>query len=96
MARIKMVTRTVDITVVKVMCLNMESMQGEVRTFELTGLYNDNDSVIKDVKKLYESDIIKPVAVVDTETKEVLYGMTELDFIKLAKVLPPRTGNKEE
>ena len=96
MGRIRMVTRTVDITVAKVMCLNMESMQGEVCTFELSGLYNDNDSVMKNVKKLYETDTIKPVAVVDTETKEVLYGMTELDFIKLAKVLPPRAGNKEE
>lgn len=96
MARIKMVTRTVDITVVKVMCLNMESMQGEVCTFEVTGLHENNDIIMKLVKKLYETDTLKPVAVVDTEIKEVLYGMTELDFIKLAKVLPPRTGNKEE
>ena len=96
MGRIRMVTRTIDVTVVKVMCLNMDTMQGEVRTFEVTGLHENNDNIMKLVKKLYETDTVKPVAVVDVEIKEVLYGMTELEFIKLAKVLPPRSGNKEE
>lgn len=96
MARIRMVTRTIDVTVTKVMCLNMDTMQGEVCTFELSGLYDNSEVIINAIKKQYETDTIKPVAVVDTEIKEVLYGMTELDFIKLAKVLPPRTGNKEE
>ena len=34
---------------------------------------------------------------VETQTcKEVLLGMDEEDFIRLAKVLPPRTTNKDE
>lgn len=95
MARIRMVTRTVDVTVTKVMCLNMDTMQGEVCTFEVSGLYDNSEAIIKAIKKQYETDTMKPVAVVDTEIKQVLYGMSEQDFIKLAKILPPRSGNKE-
>lgn len=90
MARERMVTRTVELTVCKVMCLDVTTAEVQINTYELSGTYPDNDSTLKAVKKLHEMETFKCVAVQETEAKEVLYGMTEIDFIKLAKALPPR------
>lgn len=37
---------------------------------------------------------VKVVHIVESEEIETLYGMTEQEFIQHAKVLPPRTKNK--
>ncbi len=39
-------------------------------------------------------DRVKVVHIVESEEIETLYGMTEQEFIQHAKVLPPRTKNK--
>lgn len=95
MARERMVTRTVVVTNVEVMCVDVLTANVAIQTFELSGTFSDNDVVLKAVKKLYETDTFKCVAVQGTEENEVLYGMPEIEFIKLAKVLPPR-GTKAE
>lgn len=94
MARERMVTRTVMVTEVVVMCLNVTTAQVEINTYELTGSYDDNATALKTVKKLYETDELKCVTVQEMVGKEILYGMPEIEFIKLAKVLPPRGTNK--
>ena len=91
MARERMVTRTVTLTVVDVMCLDVTNAQVQVETYELGGSFADFDSILKVVKKLYETDTFKCVAVQGANEKEVLYGMSEQEFITLAKILPPRS-----
>ena len=91
MARERMVTRTVMVTVAKVMCLEVTKAEVTVKDFEISGSFSDNEAVLKAVKKLHETDTFKCVTVQEVTEKEVLYGMSEVDFIKLAKVLPPRT-----
>ena len=39
---------------------------------------------------------MKVVHVVDTETEETLYGMTEQEFVELAQPLLDRTGKTED
>ena len=95
MARERMVTRTVIVTEVKVMCVEVTTAQVQIATYQLSGSYDSKDSVLKAIKKLYETDTFKCVAVEESTELEVLYGMPEIEFIKLAKVLPPR-GSKEE
>ena len=90
-----MVTRTVVVTSVDVMQINITTAEVEIVTRELSGSYTDFDTALKAIKKLYESDTVKCVAVQEMKENEVLYGMSEIDFIKLAKVLPPR-GTKAE
>lgn len=90
MARVRMVTRTVDVTVAEVMQIDVNTAEVKIVTYELSGKFTDNDAILKSINK----DIpvsIKAVAVQSVNTKEVLYGMPEIDFIKMAKVLPPRT-----
>lgn len=95
MARERMVTRTVDLTIAEVMAVDTETAEVNIIRCELGGGFADKTAILKYAKRLYDTDTFKCVAVNNISTKEVLYGMTESEFIKLAKVLPPRTGNKD-
>ena len=89
MSKEKMVTRTVKTTVVKVMCVTVSTATVSTETYTLVGTYDIPDA-LETVKKLYETDDIKPSAVIDMRTYECLYGMTESDFLKHSTILPPR------
>ena len=94
MARERMVTRTVEVTVAEVMCLDVTTAEVTVVSYDISGKFNTKEDVLKSLKKVYETDTYKVVAVQSTDTKEILYGMPEIDFIRIAKVLPPR-GTQE-
>ena len=91
MARERMVTRTVEVSTIGVMCLNVETCEVSIQNFELSGAYDDFNVALKAVRKLHETDKFKCVTVQHINVKEVLYGMTEIDFIRMAKVLDPET-----
>ena len=93
MARERMVTRTVELTIADVMTLDTTTADVRIIPYEIGGGLTDPVAILKAVKKLHETDTFKCVAVQSVSVKEILYGMPESDFIKHAKVLPPRTGN---
>lgn len=95
MARERMVTRTVELTIAEVMTLDTTTAKVETIAFEVGGGLTDEKAVLKAVKKLHETDTFKCVAVQSISTKEILYGMSEIDFIKHANVLPPRSKTEE-
>ena len=96
MARVPMVTRTITATKAIVMCLNIE--QGESCNVSVTvpRTYKDEESLLKKIKPMVETDTVKAVHIVSTEQVETLYGMTEQDFMEHAKVLPPRNCATDE
>lgn len=96
MARVPMVTRTITATKAIVMCLNIE--QGEACNVSVTvpRTYKDEESLLKKIKPMVETDTVKAVHIVSTEQVETLYGMTEQDFMEHAKVLPPRNASPDE
>lgn len=91
MARERMVTRTVSQTTYTVMCLDTTTAEVSKRDFALGGNL-DNNAALKLLRKREETDNLKLVAIVATRNDEILYGMPEADFIRYAKVLPPRTA----
>lgn len=91
MARERMVTRTVEVSTISVMCLDTVTCDVSVRNFGMSGRYDDSKVALKDVRKEYETDTFKCVAVQNITVNEVLYGMREVDFIRMAKVLDPET-----
>ena len=93
MARERMVTRTVELTIAEVMTLDTTTAEVRVIPYEIGGGLTDPVSILKAVKKLHETDSFKCVAVQNVSVKEILYGMTEADFIAHAKILPPRSAN---
>ena len=89
MARERMITRTVEITVAHVMCLNVETAEVSTKPFTVTGKQEEK-TLLKTLKKQCETESFKLVAITEVTTYEKLYGMPESEFIALAKELPPR------
>lgn len=81
-----MVTRTFE-------TMNITAMVVELATAEVKNITIELPRVIKDEKKLEKvvsTDMpngIKFVAIVDTAVKQNIYGMSEADFLKHARVL---------
>lgn len=96
MGREPMVTRTILSTTATALCINVETAEPCNETVVLSGIYKDKKALEKAVKKAIETDVLKVAAVVESTTNEQLYGMTEREFIALAKVLPPRGTKKVE
>lgn len=89
MARERMVTRTVESTIAHTMCIDTETANVSIETFRISGKFEEKE-LLKKLKKNYETDTFKVVAIQSTEIEEKLYGMTEELFISMAEVLPPR------
>lgn len=91
MARERMITRTINVSIVSAICMDITTVETVIRDFELTGETYNNESALKELKKLYETDTFKVVAVQTIETIEKMYGMREIDFLKVAQELDPTT-----
>ena len=93
MAREKMVTRTLTITTVEVMNVEISTSTIGTARFDIVGDHTF-DTALKAVKELYETETTKIVTITDLVLNDYLYGMPESDFIKMAKILPPRNTTK--
>ena len=89
MSKEKMITRTVKTTAVEVMCVTVSTATVSTETYTLVGTYDTIDA-LEAVKELHETEDFKPSAVLNMQTHENLYGMTESDFLKYSTLLPPR------
>lgn len=97
MARVPQVTRTIITTNAKILCVNTETKAVEEIEVTIPRTYKDGEDILKYLKKVnYDFENKKPVSVTSYDTVEKLYGMTEEEFVKLAKELPPRTAGDTE
>ena len=96
MARERMVTRTVIATEVNALCLNIETAEPFNKDVTLSGTFKDKKALEKAAKKVIDTDTVKCVSIVAYNEKETLYGMTEQQFIELAKVLLPRDAKTQD
>lgn len=95
MARIPMVTRTITTTKANVMCLDIESAELCNKSVVVPRTYKNDETLLKKVKEVLETETLKPVHIVDKEEIETLYGMTEQVFIEHAEVMPKRKVAEE-
>lgn len=96
MARVPMVTRTIVSTKAEVMVVNTETGETSKVSVTLPRTYKDVAGVLKVAKPMLETDTVKAVNVTSFEVEEKLYGMTEVDFVKTAKVLTKEAEETEE
>ena len=91
MARERLVTRTVTSVNYNVMVVDTESKTVD----SIIVVIPSGDTLTEKAReKAIKAEIPEGkifVQIVSEEITETLYGMSEVDFIKLAKVLPPRT-----
>lgn len=94
MSRERMVTRTVVTTTVDVLVININTSETGTKTFVLTqNMVKDEKTMLNNAQVMLENEcgeMWKAVAIKNIKEEETLYGMTEQDFMKYAKVLPPR------
>lgn len=90
MARIPMVTRTIESTDVTVLCVDINAGEPFNKDITVAGTYKDGKALMKAVEKLINTDTVKAVHIVRTEEKETLYGMSVNEFIEKARILPAR------
>lgn len=96
MSREKMVTRTVGTTDITAIVLNVETMVSEDVTFTVSGQYSLGTKELKNLLASKSDDTHLYVKATLCAYEEKLYGMTEAEFLKYAKVLPPRTAKADE
>lgn len=94
MSRIPMVTRTIQTTTVKALCVDVDKQWLYSDEFVLSGTYKDDKSLLKALESV-EDEGHKIVHVVSSDVVETLYGMTEQEFVSTAKKMPPR-GTKND
>lgn len=91
MARIKMVTRTIERTTCKCMVVDLLNINNGIITLglEIPGKITDLEEAKKILTKIYTNYTI--IKVDGMSYKEVLMGMPEEEFINYAKVLDNET-----
>ena len=87
MARKKYVTRTMESTVVTVLGLNLDTAEPSNTTVTINGKYKDEESILKVVKPLVETDNYRVVAVTDKTIKKLLIKQEEQHFIANADIV---------
>lgn len=91
MARIRMITRTVEGTKVLAMFCNLETKTVEERECIIGVPVSSSKQVDKYIKDNYETDTLKYVSVVSSEKFTKVYAMSETDFLKVAKCYNSRS-----
>ena len=91
MARERMITRTINVTVIEAMCVDTTTAEVSIAKLELTGETFSEEKALKALKKEYETETFKVVAIQKMEVHEEMYGLKEIDFLKVAQKLDPAT-----
>lgn len=91
MARKPMVTRTITTTQVNVLCLDIVAGEPFNQQVTLPRTYKEDKKLMKAVEEVVNTESVKAVQVVAKEEVEILYGMSEQDFINNAVVLDNET-----
>lgn len=95
MARERMFTRTISTTTIDVLVINIETSEVGTKHFVLgQNMVKDEKTMLNNAQVMLNTEtgneLWKCVAVKNVKEEEALYGMPESDFIKYAKILPPR------
>lgn len=96
MARVPMITRTIQTTLCDVLCLNVETAEPFNKQISLPRTYKDENSMLKQAKSVLDTDTEKVVQIVNSKVEETRYGMSEQEFIKHAQVMPPLAKSEDD
>lgn len=90
MARKPMVTRTIQTTRATVLCLNIQEGTPFSTEVVLPRTYKDDKNLLKAAENALNTDTVKAVHISASSVQETLYGMSEQDFIRLARPMAAR------
>lgn len=88
MARKRVVSRTVTVTVATIMYANAQTQTFEEKMLNVQGEYKSTADLMKVVNKKYAFPGLVPITVKCSHTADILYEMDEDDFIAQARIVP--------
>lgn len=87
MARKRMVTRTIKTNEVTVLCLNTVTAEPHNEVFVVPCNLKTEQEMLKFIKKNFDTETDRAVAVSNINVVEEYYGMEETEFIKHAQII---------
>lgn len=95
MARRRMVRRSYE--TIKARCLTLDVTTKEVSETEFTYVRVDKRTdILSELKKVYETEVLKLVSILSTDTETIQYGLDEAKFLELATQLTKEESTEEE
>lgn len=79
-----MVTRTIESTKARVLCVNIKDNSTSTIEVILPRTYKTPDKALKVAKEKLNTDVLNAVHIMDMTVEKQLYGMTEEDFVRYA------------
>ena len=95
MKKQKMITRTMSVSNVTYMVVDVTTATVGTFSDTLVGSHNADTALIE-LRSTRETETLKVVSVINVAVEEALYGITESDFLAHAVKLPPRTATESE
>lgn len=86
-----MVTRNFKITRANVLFLDPSTGNTYTQEVVIPRTYQSTEKMLKAVSKAYDYEFKKALHIMSSTTDELLYGMSEQDFINGATLLDPET-----
>ena len=90
-----MVTRTIKVHHVSVMCVSLDTAETFTETVTITGKLKSHEKIVM-AWNAENGDNVKAVQVIGVKTEEKLYGMLETEFIEHAQEMKPRTKKNDK
>lgn len=84
------IIRTFNGQKVNAKIVNITEEKVETREFTLPVAINDNEKLLKNLKKTYETDELKVLSIVSAEPFEDVYEISIEDFLKYATKVDPK------
>lgn len=85
-----MVTRTLTVINADVLCLNKQTGETYHRITQIPNSYRKERDILKEAEKILDSESCKVLYIFDTQATCNIYGMSEQEFIKHAKIIENR------
>lgn len=95
MARKPMVTRTLKATKAIVLCVDTVEQKTYTTVVMLPRTYKCDEDALKVARGIIDTENCKAVRIMSRVERETLYGMSEVRFMELADILPPRKGETD-
>lgn len=92
----RMVTRTIDFTMVDALMVDLATAKVTNVTLQVPGKYDNTPELLEIVRSNNESDAVKVAGITAARPESRLYGMSESEFMAYGRVLPPRTKAEQE
>ena len=87
MPRLPQVTRTMQTTLVKAVCMNLETKRAEEIEIRIPRDYKSEQQLSKPVKAALDGTKYKLVYITEWEPQTVRFRMTEQDYINKAEII---------